>query len=103
MARLLTRPTPACRDTPCPSKAAGEQEPEAYPQWYTEDSCEPRTKPGERRVSTRRGWAGENSDIFSILLVRRREHRNDAQRPAGPTGNLHRQGDHIESPFGKIS
>jgi len=29
---------------------------------------EVRTSPGERRVSARRGGAGEKSDIFSILL-----------------------------------
>jgi hypothetical protein len=27
-----------------------------------------RTPLGERRVSARRGWAGEKSDFFSILL-----------------------------------
>jgi hypothetical protein len=26
------------------------------------------TMPGERRVSARQGWAGENGDFFSILL-----------------------------------
>jgi len=31
----LTRPTPACQDAPCPSKAAGESKPEAYPRGRT--------------------------------------------------------------------
>ena len=35
-----------------------------------EDFDEPRTKPAERRVSARRGWAGEKVAFFSILLVR---------------------------------
>jgi hypothetical protein len=35
---------------------------------YVEDAFEARTMPGERRVSARRGWAGEKSDFFSILL-----------------------------------
>jgi hypothetical protein len=35
---------------------------------YVEDFDEPRTRLGERRVSARRGWAGEKSDFFSILL-----------------------------------
>ena len=33
-----------------------------------EDSCELSTPPGEKRVSARRGWAGEKSDFFSILF-----------------------------------
>ena len=49
-------------------KAAGESKPEAYPQRYVEDFDEPRTKHRERRVSARRGRAGEKSDFFSILL-----------------------------------
>ena len=35
---------------------------------YVEDFDEPRTTHGNRRVSARRGWAGEKSDFFSILL-----------------------------------
>jgi hypothetical protein len=35
---------------------------------YVEDFDEPRTLHGKRRVSVRRGWAGEKSDFFSILL-----------------------------------
>jgi hypothetical protein len=31
------------------------------------------------------------------------KHRDDAQRPAGPTSNFHRQGDHVESSIRKIS
>ena len=36
---------------------------------YVEDAFEARTKHGKGRVSARRGWAGENSDCFSIPLV----------------------------------
>ena len=39
----------------------------------------------------------------SILLVRWGKHRDDAQGAAGPTGNFHRQGDHVESPIRKIA
>ncbi len=35
---------------------------------YVEPLSEARTKPGEKRVSARQGWAGEKSDFFSILL-----------------------------------
>jgi len=35
---------------------------------YVEDFDEPRTMFGTRRVSARRGWAGEKGDFFSILL-----------------------------------
>jgi len=62
-----------------------------------------RTPPGEKRVSARRGRAGEKSDFFSILLVRWRQHRYDAQRAAGAAGNFHRQGDHVESPMWKVA
>jgi hypothetical protein len=41
--------------------------------------------------------------IYSILLVRWREHRDDAERATGPAGNFHRQGDHVESPMRKIA
>ena len=34
---------------------------------YVEDFDEPRTTHGERRVSARRGRAGEKGDFFSIL------------------------------------
>lgn len=34
---------------------------------YVEDFDEPRTKLAERRVSARRGWAGEKGGFFSIL------------------------------------
>jgi len=42
---------------------------EAYPLRYVEDLDDARTPHGKRRVSARRGWAGEKSDFFSILLV----------------------------------
>jgi hypothetical protein len=35
---------------------------------YVEDAFEVRTKHGKRRVSARRGWAGEKGGFFSILL-----------------------------------
>ena len=65
--QLNARITSGCSKK-LPSKAAGESKPEAYPRGYVEGFDESRTKPGERRVSARWGWAGENSDIFSILL-----------------------------------
>ena len=36
---------------------------------YVEGLNDARTKHGKGRVSARRGWAGEMSDCFSILLV----------------------------------
>ena len=36
---------------------------------YVEDMNDARTKHGKRRFAARRGWAGEKSDFFSILLV----------------------------------
>ena len=41
---------------------------EAYPLAYLEGLSEARTMHGKRRVSARRGRAGEKSDFFSILL-----------------------------------
>jgi hypothetical protein len=37
---------------------------------YVEDLNDARTMLGTRRVSARRGWAGENSDFFSVLLIK---------------------------------
>ena len=37
---------------------------------YVENAFEARMKFGERRVLARRGWAGENRDVFSILVER---------------------------------
>ena len=57
---------------------------------YVEDAFEVRTKPGERRVSARRGWAGENSGCFSILLVegeRNRRKREDKHSQGNPSDN----------------
>jgi hypothetical protein len=74
---------PGCSKWPF-SKAAGESKPEAYPfspahpelprqlvsqVGYVEDFDEPRTKHGERRVSARRGWAGEKDDFFIIRRI----------------------------------
>jgi len=36
--------------------------------------------PGNGRVSARRGWAGEKSDFFSILLKHHRPLRSIAER-----------------------
>jgi hypothetical protein len=69
---------------------------------YVEDSCELRTPPGGKRVSAHRGWEGEKTDFFSILLGRWRQHRYDAERAAGTAGDFHRQSDHVESPMWKI-
>jgi len=41
-----------------------------YPLAYGEGLNDARTLCGKRRVSTRLGWAGEKSDLFSILLGR---------------------------------
>jgi hypothetical protein len=45
-----------------------DRRPEAYPLGYGEDLSDARAPHGKRRVSARRGWAGETSDFFSILL-----------------------------------
>jgi len=46
--------------------------------WDGEPLNDARTMLGERRVAARRGWAGEKSDFFSILLNKEFEHgRND--------------------------
>jgi hypothetical protein len=52
------------------SKAAASEDPEAYPLGYVEDLSDARTSYGKRRISVRRGRAGEKSDFFSILLGR---------------------------------
>jgi hypothetical protein len=70
------------------SKAAGDARTGGVPSGYVEDSCELRTK---------------LAAFFSILLVRWREHRDNAQRTSGPAGNFHRQGDHVESTMWKIA
>ena len=46
LATFCPPPTPASRDAPCPGKAEGEKEPEAYPLRYVENSFDLRTKPG---------------------------------------------------------
>ena len=49
-----------------------ERRAEAYPLWYVEGLNDARTLHGKRRVSARRGRAGEKSDFFSILQARGR-------------------------------
>jgi hypothetical protein len=44
---------------------------------YAENAFEARTMHGKRRVSARRGRAGEKSGFFSILLDEGRERRID--------------------------
>ena len=79
-ARLLTRPTLAglptpdlARQTLCrrtrlvPSKVAEIKEVRRTLR-YVEPPSDVRTPTGEKRLSARRGWAGERSDFFSILL-----------------------------------
>jgi hypothetical protein len=51
---LFHPPTPSCQDS---SITGG----------YVEPLNEARTMHGKRRVSARRGWAGEKIDFFSIL------------------------------------
>jgi hypothetical protein len=46
-----------------------EQRGEAYSVRYGEPLSEARTPHGKRRVSARRGRAGEKGDFFSILLI----------------------------------
>jgi len=70
-ARLLTRPTPARQDAPCPKQGHGFEADLRFTFHalrFTVLGNDARTPPGKRRVSTRRGWAGEKSDFFSILL-----------------------------------
>jgi hypothetical protein len=52
--RLLTRPTLARRDAPCPKQGRSERRPEAYPLGYVEGLNDARTK---------------LADCFSILLA----------------------------------
>ena len=51
------------------SKAAADESTGGVAPGYVEDAFEARTMPGNGCVSARWGWAGENSDCFSILLV----------------------------------
>ena len=55
--RMPLSPAPpiACRNRPLPRP-------------YIEPLSDARTKLGERRVSACRGWVGEKSDFFNILL-----------------------------------
>ena len=57
-----------------------ERRPEAYPQGHIEDRSEARTMLGTRRVSARRGWAGEKGDFVSILPKNYRPLRSIAKR-----------------------
>jgi hypothetical protein len=101
-ARLHTRPTPARRDAPIHGQGRSERRAEEVHtalrvgrspfEWilangrahivipvserlsspYGKPLSEARTPHGKRRVSARRGRAGEKGDFFSILLVNRR-------------------------------
>jgi hypothetical protein len=50
-----------------PQQGRSERRGESYFVSYVELLSEARTPYGKRRVSARRGWAGEKSDFFSIL------------------------------------
>ena len=50
-------------------RGRSERRPEAYAFRYVEDLSDARTKFGERRISVRRGWAGEDTVVFNILLA----------------------------------
>ena len=91
-ARLLTHPPRRAKTRRSASKAAADEStggvafftrPPELPRQlvsqvgYVEDDFEARTMPGERRVSARRGWAGEKSDFFSTL--RKSGHENSAR------------------------
>ena len=49
MATGLTRPTPACQDTPLRRRGRSERRGEAYFELYVEPLSDARKKPGERR------------------------------------------------------
>jgi hypothetical protein len=51
------------------SKAAVDGSTAGVAPGYVEDAFDARTKRGKRRVSARRGWAGEKGGCFSIPLV----------------------------------
>ena len=55
-------------------RGRNERRGDAYVVQYVEPLSDARTKPGERRVSARRGWAGEKNGVFNTLpnLSRRR-------------------------------
>jgi len=69
---FLTRPTPSCRTA---LSHVG----------HVEDLNDVRTPHGKRRVSARRGWGGEKSDFFSILL--KNQHRIAIAIKAVPLAN----------------
>ena len=49
---------------------------------YVEPLSDARTMHGNRRVSARRGWAGEKNDFFSILLEAKDIEDSDAHKDA---------------------
>ena len=61
------------------------------PLGYVEVLNDARTPHGKRRVSPRRGWAGEKSDFFSVLLFRHEDQHpwgafvNHVRKPSGST------------------
>ena len=46
---------------------------EAYFAPYGEPLSDARTKPGEKRISARRGWAGENQELVHRPVKKARE------------------------------
>jgi hypothetical protein len=93
-ARLLTHPTLARQDAPCPWQVrSSETDPRFtfYASRFSVLGGEVRTTHGKRRISARRGRAGEKSDFFSILLgyQDRRSRRPMARHPAAtPAANI---------------
>jgi hypothetical protein len=63
------------------------------PLGYVEGLNDARTPHGKRRVSARRGWAGEKSDFFSILLVKHHSFSAIHQHPPFDTA-AHGAGQH---------
>ena len=63
-------------------QGAGESKPKAYPLGDVEDFDDSRTLPGKRRVSARRGGAGEKSYFFSTLLSPAHRQHNPKSRLA---------------------
>ena len=102
-ARLLTRPTLAATSPARPESAKTASSPKDAP--CPKQGHSSATDPRFTFHASRFTVYGSRFTVhgFSFQLVRWREHRYDAQRAAGPAGNFHRQGDHVESPMRKIA